>query len=39
MSSYAQDPETKPAGELTEEQASEVSGGINPQPLPPSHSA
>jgi hypothetical protein len=29
------DPENKPEGELTDEQTSEVSGGLNPQPLPP----
>lgn len=34
MSNY-QDPETKSAGELTDEQATGVSGGVNPQPLPP----
>ena len=32
------DPETKPAGELTEEQAEEISGGFNPQPDPPGRS-
>ncbi|MGD0002348.1 MAG: hypothetical protein ABSE21_19805 [Bryobacteraceae bacterium] len=30
-----QDPETKPEGELTDEQTSDLSGGLNPQPLPP----
>ncbi len=33
--SNLQEPETKPAAELTEEQSAEVSGGLNPQPLPP----